>query len=125
MRRSGSNGTGSSGNTNLILWQIIWKENRKKRRRHNGKHRLQTRNEARSPTNVRGHAGKSLPSVDATGKAREMDVPLAPERGALYGVRCAAGRDEPDGDHNSERRYVRTARHVSRDSTAGKTGVHL
>src|SRR6202041_3044920 len=103
MRQSGSNDIDSSGSINLTLWQIIWKKNREKRRLQNGKHQCRTRNQSRNPKNVRGHARESLRSLDATGKTREVDVPVPQQRNALYGVLCASGRDKRDGGYERGR----------------------
>src|SRR5580704_1796487 len=96
MRRRGSSITASSGKVSLIRSRDTLK-NRKKRRIHNGKLRQRPGNKTRSPKNVRGPARESLRSLDATGKAREMDVPLPGQRNALYGGGCASRRDKHDG----------------------------
>src|ERR1700722_921064 len=125
MRRSGSNDIDSSGSINLTLSQIIWKKNREKRRLQNGKHQRGTRNQSRNPKNVRGEARESIRSVDATGKTREMDVPVPQQRDALHRFRRASGRDKRDGSYEPGRHTLQTAGDVSRDSASGKVGVHM
>src|ERR1700691_3330588 len=125
MRRNGLNDTGSSGNTNLTLWQIIWKKNREKRRFQDGKLRYRTRNQSRNSENVRSHARKSLRSMDATGKTREMDVPVSWERNALYGFRFQSRRHKHDRGQEPGRHYLQTASDVPRDSASGKASVHM
>src|ERR1700735_403332 len=124
MRPHGSSITDSSGKTSLIHLRNTLK-NRKKRRIHNGKLRQRPGNKTRSPKNVRGPARESLRSLDATGKAREMDVPLSGERNALYGGRRVSGRNKHDGGHYWGRRYFQPAGNVSGDSATGKAGVHM
>src|SRR5580700_1153063 len=124
MRRHGSSITVNSGKVSLIPWRDTLK-NHKKRRLQNGKLHHWPRNQGRNPTDVRGPARKSFRSLDATGKAREMDVPLSSERNALHGLRCASGRDKLDGGYQPGRHYLQTASHVSGDPASGEAGVHL